>query len=139
MKVPGISGGWILIYSKRTRTPKGGKKAYRGQERLSTSKVAFTHNRHEISAQEEVIGICVDKVDSTPIENETTVLGLRQEPFVFFKGGRFGNEWVRCSATPCNRMRMAWAPMDDQLPTNKQLFHVTGRSDSGCINHALLE
>lgn len=48
MKVPGISGGWILIYlsnaTKRTRTPKGGKNAYRGQERLSTGKVALTNS-----------------------------------------------------------------------------------------------
>ena len=32
--------------TKRTRTPRGGKNAYRGQERLSTGKVAFTHNRN---------------------------------------------------------------------------------------------
>ena len=51
MKVPGISGGWILMYlsnaTKRTRTPRGGKNAYRGQERLSTGKVTFTHNRQK--------------------------------------------------------------------------------------------
>ena len=51
MKAPGISGGWILILlsnaTKRARTPRGDKNAYRGQERLSMGTAAFTHNRQK--------------------------------------------------------------------------------------------
>ena len=49
MKVPGISGGWILIYfSNATKRYQKDENAQRGQERLQGA---------EIFAQEEVIGI----------------------------------------------------------------------------------
>ena len=38
----------IAIATTRIRTPSGAKNAYRGQERLSTDKGAFTHNRKKL-------------------------------------------------------------------------------------------